>query len=179
MVPRLQGEYYTPFHLCATLSDKHNDLMSFASVCIILQKTSKETGHILRSQLPLGFLSVVLHSYRVLWLQSIPITRHASFQQQVRLHPARIPPINFISHPTREFAVSFRSAGHISLNMLLNRSSFCKVLLWLLSYLCWSWNDLPTYCQRICSPGRHPLMGNNVASHSQEKGYLVLCRSCW
>ena len=50
---------------------------------------------------------------------------------------------------------------------------FFQVLLWLLSYICWSWHDLPIHCECVCSARRYPLMGCNVASHCQEEGELV------
>ncbi|VAH34424.1 unnamed protein product [Triticum turgidum subsp. durum] len=50
------------------------------------KEASKETGLILRAQLLLGFLSVVLHSHRYLWIQPIPIIRAASFPEQPIVH---------------------------------------------------------------------------------------------
>lgn len=60
---------------------------------------------------------------------------------------------------------------------ILNFSFRVQVLLRFLSYLCWSWDDLPAHCERVCSTGRHTFLGNNVASHSQQEGKLVLGQS--
>ncbi|XP_020178763.1 probable metal-nicotianamine transporter YSL13 isoform X2 [Aegilops tauschii subsp. strangulata] len=50
------------------------------------KEASKETGLVLRAQLLLGFLSVVLHSHRYLWIQPIPIIRAASLPEQPIVH---------------------------------------------------------------------------------------------